>query len=88
MEKLSLGRGIKLRGNVNRIAELTNNGKTAQEISKVFALEGVRLEVVNGDFPLRANLSELTRVAVSKSAVKTYLTKPTPPEDDYAPALA
>jgi hypothetical protein len=73
MKKLSFSAGIKLRGNINRMQELTTQGHSAEEVRNCFRSAGVHLQVANGDFPLLANLSELTRTAVPKSVVKMFL---------------
>jgi len=70
---LSIPAHLKHSGNLNRILELDAGGCSTSEIQQCFELGGVRLKAVNGDFPLLANLPEMTRKAVPKQIVKAYL---------------
>ncbi len=88
MNKLSFSRALKLHGNTNRLLEFKGAGRTVEDARKFFASEGVHLVVVNGDVPLLANLPELTRVAVSKDAVKRHLRKMEPSALPFPPAIA
>lgn len=64
---------LKREGNVNRITELTDEGCNAEEVKSCFALGGIKLKVVQGDFPIIANDEELCRKALPKAIVKSYL---------------
>ncbi|SEU23338.1 hypothetical protein [Variovorax sp. OV084] len=72
---LSFPAHLKHGGNLNRILELKDGGCNSSETQECFELGGVRLKAVNGDFPLLANLAEMTRKAVPKQVVKAYLRK-------------
>ncbi|MDR8093256.1 hypothetical protein KPB05_38005 [Burkholderia gladioli] len=72
MKKLGLAAGLKLHGNVNRLKEILEAG-TAEDAQACFASEGIALTIVGGDFPLIANLPELSRKALSKKTVADFL---------------
>ncbi|MCA8157516.1 hypothetical protein [Burkholderia contaminans] len=72
MKKLGFAAGLKLRGNVNRLTEILEVG-TAEDAQACFASGGIALTIVGRDFPLIANLPELSRKALSKETVADFL---------------
>lgn len=64
---------LKTDGNMNRLDELAQARCTSTEMQECFALGGLRLTMVNGDFPLLANREELGRVALPKRIVAEFL---------------
>lgn len=69
---------LKRDGNLNRLEELAHAGFNAEESKACFAGGGINLKVVAGDFPLLANNAELSRSALSKAHVKTYILNHSP----------
>ncbi|VDO16247.1 unnamed protein product [Brugia timori] len=59
-------------GNLNRILEMTEQGFSASDIRDCFATEKIQLALVNGDFPLVKNNSELTRKALPKRVARSF----------------
>lgn len=69
----SIPERIKYDGNVNRIKELMDGGCSASEVQVCFAAEGIHLKVVQGDFPLVANLQEMCRKALPKKIATQFM---------------
>lgn len=70
---MSISARLKHDGNVNRISELTQRGCSSIEVQACFAQGGITLKIVQGDFPLLANLPEMCRKALSKKIQKEFL---------------